>query len=246
MQASILPFQYGWYWILAAIETFKKQPMALIFWALVTNLLINISYLIPIVGQIALMVLTPTLTFVVLNASQRILNNEKMQLNDWLEPLKKDQAFNRLLKLGGVYFFFLFVASIVATTPFLNSISAALPTTNHDIDPATLMDAVRTPVMVFLGLYLLISILFWHAPALVGWHKIPLKQALFYSMVACWRNKLPMFIYAAFWAAVYYLFHLLSGVLMPLLGADISYSLFTLVSLLMFALLYFTFYSLFL
>lgn len=245
MQASILPFQYGWYWIQAGLETFKKQPMALIFWALVTNLLINISYLIPIVGQIALMVLTPTLTFVVLNASQRILNNEKMQLNDWLEPLKKDQAFNRLLKLGGVYFFFLFVASIVATTPFLNSISAALPTTNHDIDPATLMDAVRTPVMVFLGLYLLISILFWHAPALVGWHKIPLKQALFYSMVACWRNKLPMIIYGLFWGAIYYFFNMLSVTLAGSLGTDFSYFLMTFISLLVFAILYASFYPIY-
>ncbi|HLR82416.1 MAG TPA: BPSS1780 family membrane protein [Paenalcaligenes sp.] len=245
MQASILPFQYGWYWILAAIETFKKQPMALIFWALITNLLINISYFIPIIGQIALMVLTPSLTFIVLNASQQILKDKRMQLGDWLSPLKKDNTFARLLKLGGVYFFFLFVASVVATTPFLDSISAALPAAEQSVDPATLMQAVRTPVMIFLGLYLLISVLFWHAPALVGWHQIPLKQALFYSMIACWRNKLPMIIYGLFWGGIYYLFNMLSVTLAGGVGSEFSYFIMTFLSLLVFAILYASFYPIY-
>ncbi|HLR29668.1 MAG TPA: BPSS1780 family membrane protein [Paenalcaligenes sp.] len=245
MQASILPFQYGWYWILAGIETFKKQPMALIFWALITNLLINISYFIPIIGQIALMVLTPSLTFIVLNASRQILKDKRMQLGDWLSPLKKDNAFARLLKLGGVYFFFLFVASVVATTPFLDSISEALPAVDQSVDPATLMQAVRTPVMIFLGLYLLISILFWHAPALVGWHQIPLKQALFYSMIACWRNKLPMIIYGFFWGGIYYLFNMFSVTLAGSLGSEFSYFIMTFLSLLVFAVLYASFYPIY-
>src|SRR5690625_6879395 len=99
MQASILPVQYGWYWISYGLQAFKKQPMALIFWALATNLMINISYFIPIVGQIALMVLTPSLTFVVLNACRRILKGERMLLGDWLKPLKDKTAFQALLKL---------------------------------------------------------------------------------------------------------------------------------------------------
>src|SRR5690625_7965743 len=102
MQASILPFQYGWYWIQAGLETFKKQPMALIFWALVTNLLINLSYFIPIVGQIALMVMTPSLTFIVLNASRSILNNERMQLSDWLSAINKEWVFDLILRHGGM------------------------------------------------------------------------------------------------------------------------------------------------
>lgn len=244
MQASILPFQYGWYWILYGFLSIKKQPMAFIFWALVTNLLINLSYFIPIIGQIALMVLTPSLTFIILNASRKVLRDERVLLGDWLTPLKQDQAFPRLLKLGGIYFVLLFIASVIATTPFMDSIGAALPA-DQEIDAQALLQAIRTPVIIFLCFYFLISILFWHAPALVGWHAIPIKQALFYSMVACWRNKLPMIIYAAFWAAVYYLFHLLSGLLMSILGNDFSYFLLTLISLLIFALLYSTFYPIY-
>src|SRR5690625_6551412 len=96
MQASILPFQYGWYWINYGFQTVKKQPMAFIFWALITNLLINLSYFIPIIGQIALMVLTPSLTFIILNASRRVLKGERILLNDWLTPLKTDHSFARL------------------------------------------------------------------------------------------------------------------------------------------------------
>jgi len=244
MQASILPVQYGWYWISYGLQAFKKQPMALIFWALATNLMINISYFIPIVGQIALMVLTPSLTFVVLNACRRILKGERMLLGDWLKPLKDKTAFQALLKLGGVYFFFLFIASIIATTPFLDSISAALPAEGQ-IDPDTLLQAVRAPVFIFMAFYLAISILFWHAPALMGWHQIPLKQALFYSMVACWRNKWPMVVYGLFWGAIYYIFNMFSGFLLTSIGAEVSYFFLTLVSLLVFAVLYASFYPIY-
>lgn len=244
MQASILPFQYGWYWINYGLQSVKKQPMTFIFWALVTNLLINLSYFIPIIGQIALMVLTPSLTFVILNASRKVLQGERILLGDWLTPLKTDGSFSRLLRLGGIYFICLFIASVLATTPFMDSISAALPT-DEDINAEALLQAIRTPVIIFLCFYFFITILFWHAPALVGWHRVPIKQALFYSMVACWRNKLPMIIYAAFWGAVYYLFHLLSEVLVSILGADFSYFLLTLFSLLIFAVLYSTFYPIY-
>lgn|SRR5690625_1724978 len=244
MQASILPYQYGWYWISQGFNAFKMQPMALIFWALVTNLLIHLSYFVPIFGQIAFIVLTPALTFIALNACRRILQGQKMLLGDWVQPLKTDKAFGRLLKLGGVYFFFLFLASVVATSPYLDQISAVFSGT-EEINPEEFMAAIRQPVFIFLGFYLLISILFWHAPALVGWHRIPIKQALFYSMIACWRNKWPMLIYAGFWAGLYYLFNLFASVLFGGSAAGL-YSFFqTFASLILFAVLYSTFYPIY-
>jgi len=244
MQASILPFQYGWYWIHYGLQAFKKQPMALIFWALVTNLLVNISYLIPIIGQIALIVLTPSLTFIVLNACRRILKDERMLLKDWLAPLKENKIFAKLLQLGGIYFFFLFIASLIATLPFISTINAALPT-DGQINPNELIQVVKTPVIIFLIQYLVITILFWHAPALIGWHAVPMKQALFFSIIACWRNKWPMIVYGVFWAFIYYLFHFFSNYLLSTIGSDLTYFLLTFVSLMVFAILYSTFYPIY-
>src|SRR5690625_4928173 len=101
MQASILPFQYGWYWIQAGLETFKKQQMALTFSAFVTNSLSIVSYFFLVVAQIALIVLASLLSFIVVGASRRGLNSERMRLSEWLSAVTQEGVFARLLRLSG-------------------------------------------------------------------------------------------------------------------------------------------------
>ena len=48
-------------------------------------------------------------------------------------------------------------------------------------------------------LYAPMSLLFWHAPALVHWHEVPPLKSLFFSAMACWKNKGAFFLYALGW-----------------------------------------------
>src|SRR3546814_10199389 len=82
------------------------------------------------------------------------------------------------------------------------------------IDQVVLIHAIRGPFIVFGLLYILISALFWHAPALIGWHRIKFVQALFFSMVACWRNKWPFLLYGVSWAAIFFSIQTLGNVMM--------------------------------
>lgn len=53
-------------------------------------------------------------------------------------------------------------------------------------------------------MYVVISALFWHA--LQDWWAgmvIKMTQALFFSMVACWRNKWPFLLYGASWGGIF-------------------------------------------
>ena len=52
-------------------------------------------------------------------------------------------------------------------------------------------------------LYLPLSMLFWHAPALVHWHGVPPLKSLFFSWVACWRNLGAFSVYLLAWAGVF-------------------------------------------
>jgi hypothetical protein len=52
-------------------------------------------------------------------------------------------------------------------------------------------------------LYVPLSALFWHAPALVHWHNVPAAKSLFFSLMACLGNWKAMLIYAAAWAGLY-------------------------------------------
>ncbi|MGB6104576.1 MAG: BPSS1780 family membrane protein [Pusillimonas sp.] len=203
MQAATLPITSGWLWIQDGFQLFRRQPMAMFFWSLTTGFLITVSYLIPLFGQMLLIAVTPMLTFITLSACRHISSGKPMLLPMWLEPLRDRETRRRLLALGLAYLIFCLAGGFLATLPFLDSLMSAI-NVNGAIDEEALIAAVRGPFITFGLLYVLISALFWHAPALIGWHRIKMSQALFFSMVACWRNKLPFLAYGASWAAIFF------------------------------------------
>lgn len=236
MQAARLPMSYGWAWIIQGWTLFKRQPMTMLFWSLMTNLLINLNYLIPIVGQIALIMATPTFGFIALNACKHIENNKPVQLNMWLEPLKPAAVKKAMLRLGFAYFIACLLAGFIAITPFTEPIMAALSA--EPIDPIAINQAVQKPILFFVLLYIGISILFWHAPALMGWHQIPLKQALFYSIIACWRTKGALFIFGVCWGLSFYLLQQLTYLLIQQLNLSTAQFILTPLNLLFMSMLY--------
>jgi hypothetical protein len=242
MQAATLPFSSGWLWIQEGAGIFKRQPMAMFFWSLITGFLITIAYLIPLLGQMALIAAMPILTFITLNAFRNIVANRTMMPGMWLAPLHDIQARRSLLRLGLVYLVICLLGGLVATLPFLDNLMAAVGA-DGTISQQDLAGAIRGPFVVFGILYLLISALFWHAPALMGWHRIKLAQALFYSMVACWRNKWPFLLYGASWGAIFLVVQLAGNMLVAMgLGTGVVQLILTPVNLIIAAILYCSFY----
>src|SRR5205085_10927983 len=73
-------------------------------------------------------------------------------------------------------------------------------------------------VILRFGLLGLLSVPFWHAPALVHWGAHPAGKALFFSTVACWRNKWAFAVYSLVWGAVIIVFAMISTTVFALLG----------------------------
>ena len=219
-----------------------KQPMAMFFWSMTLGLLITFSYLIPIFGQMALIIATPSFTFITLGACRRIEAGEAMQLGMWTEPLRAPNVRKRLLVLGLAYLFSCLAGGVLATLPFLDNLTAALEGAEQ-IDDLALLRAMQAPMLTFGVFYILISMLFWHAPALIGWHGVPMKRALFYSMVACWRNKWAFLLYGISWAAIFFAVQM-AGTLLVVLGISASAMqlLMTPVNIAVAAVLYASFY----
>jgi len=206
MQAAILPFSSGWTWIIQAYRLFLRQPLALFSWGMVTTLLIMASYLIFPIGPLLLIAATPTLTLITLSACRQIDAGKTMTPAMWLAPLQTPRVRARLIKLGLSYLACCLAGGLLAVLPFASQIAEQLAalSANGAADPETLSHLVLGPLFVFLLCYVLISALFWHAPALIGWHDLTLARALFFSMVACWRNKWPFLLYGASWGAIFF------------------------------------------
>jgi len=160
----------------------------------------------------------------------------------WLQPVRDRMLRRRLLGLGLAYLSCCLIGGFIATLPFMDQLMAAVGT-DGTIDEAALMHAVRGPFITFALLYLVISALFWHAPALIGWHDIPFARALFYSMVACWRNKWPFLLYGASWAAVFFGVQILGNAFVSMgVSAGATQILLTPLNILIAAILYCSFY----
>jgi hypothetical protein len=78
---------------------------------------------------------------------------------------------------------------------------------------------LRMGIALRMGGTTLLSLIFWHAPALVWWHGQGVAQALFSSTLACWRNRGAFTVYGLAWAGTVILFGLVAGALFALIGA---------------------------
>jgi len=220
MQAAILPITAGWFWIQQGYRLFLRQPLALFFWGMTLAVLIMASYLLPILGQVILIAAMPSLTFMTLNACRHVTNGQIMRLPMWLAPLRPVRG--RLVKLGLVYLACCLAGGFLAVIPFMGQLMDAVGAGVNPLvidapisalDVQALSQAMVGPIVLFFLLYVVISALFWHAPALMGWHGLSLSRALFFSMVACWRNKWPFLLYGLSWGAIFFAVQSLSDVL---------------------------------
>lgn len=245
MQAAILPAGAAWFWIKQAYDLFKSQPMAMLFWSVATSFFINILSLMPIFGQIFLIVFTPIIAFLTLCACKNINNNVKMRPDMWLKPLKQPGLFNIMMILGLAYLMANLIAAFIAVMPFMSSISATLVDFDEP-DINAFIQAMSAPLTIFGIFYVIISALFWHTPALIGWHQISIKRSLFYSMVACWRNKYPIAIYILIWVGLFYGLHFLINQLIAIGFSVLIISWLTmLIDIFITAILYCSFYAIY-
>jgi hypothetical protein len=65
-----------------------------------------------------------------------------------------------------------------------------------------------------------LTVMFWHAPALVHWHDVSPLKSLFFSVVACFRNFGAFAVYGIAWIAVFVAFGMLFGLLGIAIGGQ--------------------------
>jgi hypothetical protein len=108
------------------------------------------------------------------------------------------------------------LAGLIAFLPFSEELTEGVRAASVTSDMAPFLEAMRTPLLLFGTLYIIIAALFWHAPVLVAWHNVRLTQALFFSGIACWRNKWAFVVYGMTWVGVFLGIDLCAGLLISL------------------------------
>jgi hypothetical protein len=204
MQAVSLPASAGLQWIIQGWALFRRQPLALFSWAMsVTLLLIIATYFAPI-GPIIFIMLMPAITLMTLSIARHVHHGDRLTPGMWFEAVRVPGVLKKLLVLGALYVCICIAVGLLAFLPFAAELTQAMQTLSTTQDVAPLISAVRAPMMIFAVLYFILAALFWYSPVLIGWRATPIGQALFFSAIACWRNKFAFVIYGACWAAIFF------------------------------------------
>jgi len=215
----------GTRWIGDAFRLFARKPLA--FTALFAVFLFSamVVSLVPLLGSVVQMMALPLLSLGFMVAGQSALLDGPVHPRQFIEPLRGDPARRRaLLTMCVVYgvlaMSILMLADAVSGSAWgrLQVLMAKGEVAQPEVDALLSEPGVGTAMILAVSLGMLLSVPFWHAPALVHWGGQGVQQALFSSTLAVWRSKGAFIAYAAGWVGVVMLFGLLAAVLFAVLG----------------------------
>lgn len=225
MRLKEVPASRGAHWVRAGFQVFFRRPLVLTgLFAGFLFVTMLVSVLLPYVGGALALTLMPLLTLGFMKATHVVLQGELPTALVFVEPLQRNPARRKaLIQLGLAYGLTMVLAFTVSNWVAVDS-SEAVRTAATQGDATTpgldvLMADPRwlSSMLVIMALGAVLSIPFWHAPALVYWGRQGVGQSLFSSTLAVWRARGAFMVYALAWMAVIVLFGLLTSVVFGLI-----------------------------
>lgn len=199
MKLNIVPARTGLTWVKLGIKTFLQQPLALsglFFMYMAAGTLLSF---LPVLGLILAFMIVPAATLGLMAATQEAIKGKFPMPMVLVSAFRAGrQRMRAMLILGALYAAACLL--IVMVVPFLVD---APPIAADASREAMLTPQFQLTMLVTMLLYLPVSLLFWHAPALVHWHGISPVKSLFFSFVACVRNAGAFLMYGLGWFAVF-------------------------------------------
>jgi hypothetical protein len=220
MKLNVVPARTGLTWVRLGVRTFLRQPLSMggLFFMFMGA--VSVLSVVPLVGAALALVLVPAATLGLMAASR------EAEAGRFPMPLTLVAAFREgpqrtraMLALGGGYAGVILLLMLLAA--LLASGGDAAPALNEgEVTPEAVRAALSGgEIWWLLMLYLPVLAAYWHAPALVHWHRVSPVKSLFFSLLACWANKGAMLVFMAGWMAVFAAVGLLLSLLAGLLGS---------------------------
>jgi hypothetical protein len=202
MRLLSVPSRQGALWVRRAVATFVRAPAAFA-WLLVAFIMaiLLLAGLIPVVGVVFILAAPPLLSLGFMIATRRVVNGERSPgLSVFVEPFRAPRGqLLALLELCAAYAALLGLI-VWACDAMSGGKLLAMPGASGTVDFAQLMTRARDPavnraMLTGTALVTLLSVPFWHAPALIHWYQQGAAQSVFSSTLACWRNRGAFVIY---------------------------------------------------
>ena len=230
MKLRIVEARRGIAWVKNAFRVFGRQPIGFAAVFATCLFILMILSLLPIVGTAALLVLPPAGSLVFMIASRIAAGGPGAGPAGPVTVGKAGTAeagrgpmpgaftelagagkrtWLELLKMGLLYAALTFLGFWLAGVLDGGAFEAMLEAMSRERStPEQTAQRFADPQAQF-GLFLrlafaaLVSLPYWHAPALVHWGGLGWSKSLFFSTVAVWRNKSAFLVYGLVWAGIF-------------------------------------------
>ncbi len=219
MQLNIVKPKQGITWVKMGIRVFFKQPLALSGLFFIFMAMASVLTVLPLIGSALALALLPAATLGLIAATQLAADGKFPMPTVLATAFRSGKLKSRnMLILGAIYAVgFLLLMGI--TTAVDGGQLAKLYLVGGKLDKEMLESGgFQSATWVFLAFYSVLSMLFWHAPALVFWHDVPPVKALFFSAVAVFRSMGAYLVYGLGWLAVF----AFGGVIVTTIAALVS------------------------
>ena len=247
MQLNLVPPRTGLVWARQGVRMFFRQPLAMSGLFFMFMALLSVASLLPVLGSVLALALLPAATLGLMAATQEAERGRFPMPTILATAFRAGRQRARSMLVLGAYYAVGFMAvlgvsSLMDGGEFARLYLLGGKVTEEVVNQPEFQLAMWTALL----LYLPLSLMFWHAPALVHWHGISPAKSLFFSFMACWKNFGAFLVFGLVWVGLFLVVGLAVTLLATLLGSPefAAVSLFPAVLVMVamfFASLYFTF-----
>lgn len=194
----------GYVWLRQGFWLFRKNPLAfltLLFTYLFGMMAIS---LFPLIGSVLPLLFIPGVSVGFMAACRDVIKNKPVYPNILVSGFRSHggATARRLLLLGlcyvaavgGVFA----VSALVDGGELFKFMMFGGRLDDEAFGRANLSAAMLTAAIA----YVPVAMLFWFAPVLVAWHDVAPGKALFFSWMACWRNRSAFVVYTLLCGAI--------------------------------------------
>ena len=219
MKLNIVPAKAGLAWVKLGVKTFLLQPLALSGLFFMFMALLSIASLLPFIGSALALALLPAATLGLMAATQEATRGKFPMPLILISAFRAgQQRLKAMATLGAMYaigfLLIMGISSLIDGGQFARLYLVGGKITEELV----LQTDFQAAMWVTLALYLPLSLMFWHAPALVHWHGMAPVKSVFFSLMACYKNFSAFTMYGLVWMGMFLLAMLVVGVVAALFG----------------------------
>ena len=253
MRLLTVPGRQGALWVRQGFRVLAQRPMAFALLFIVFYAAFALVGMLPFIGLFIALASLPLRSLGFMLATRRSLAGQVPTPLVFVEPLRGARAsVVSIVQLSALYALGVFLIFWIGNRFDAGALETFWKTAwSTAITPEALEAKWSDPdlqsgLLFRLVLLGVLALPFWHSPALAHWGGHSAVKALFFSCIACWRNKAAFAVYGITWFALSVVLGLITSILSVLFDQSLAVNVaFMAASFIMvtafFASLYFTY-----